>query len=98
MSAQSQQEGSLSTPSPVEYSPYKYSFSPDLDHYRRMLAVRRWAKVKMVKWLASGDTVRFRSVAFDENRFFSSNNTNILKTPLILSQKQVQNRRKSLQK
>jgi len=66
-----------------------------------MLAVRRWAKAKMVKWLASGDTVRICSVAFDENRLLLSSYTDILKSPLILTQKQVlrvQNRRKFLRK
>jgi len=134
------------------YGLYKCTFSPGLDHHRHMLAVRRWAKArlveetpvlgaaiplsraqnsecdvlarvyekacmgseeldptvlfvyegerattilieknkaKMVKWLASGDTVRIRSVAFDENRLLPSNYTDILKIPLILPQKQV---------
>lgn len=133
------------------YGLYKCTFSPGLDHHRHMLAVRRWAKVrlaegetpvlsaaiplsraqnsecdvlarvyektcmgneeldptvllvyegerattmlieknkaKMVKWLTPGDTVRIRSVSFDENRLLPSNYTDILKIPLFLPQK-----------
>ena len=45
------------------------------------------SKARMVKWLTRGDTVRIRSVSYEESRILPTNYTDILKIPPILSQK-----------
>ena len=44
---------------------------------------------KMVKWLQNGDTVRIRSVIFEENRLMPSIYTDILKIPSEIQEKQI---------
>lgn len=44
---------------------------------------------KMVKWLIQGDTVRVRSVSFEENRLIPSCYTDIFKIPMFIERRQL---------
>jgi hypothetical protein len=47
------------------------------------------SREKLVKWLVQGDTVRVRSVSFEDNRLIPSCYTDIFKIPLFIERRQV---------